>query len=266
VQIVTEEFLLSGLKSFNTINNSQLILLNIDADSKKGWKDRVLGQKISDARAELFVLLKGVSGEKKQNAVIEEFKKLQKLRSSIDKMENKEEKKDMIKVKIYCDGGCVPNPGKSGSGVAIYHDEKLHELWYGLYDANGTNNTAELNALHESLLIAKKELENGHQVEILCDSMYSINCISVWAIGWEKKGWTKKGGEIKNLEIIQDSYALYNTLKAKLKLSHIKAHAGTEGNELADRMTMYTIQKEEKAFVCYDEAIDIPKLLKMRAG
>ena len=77
---------------------------------------------------------------------------------------------------------------------------------------------------------------------------------------------SKKGGEIKNLEIIQDSYALYNKLKDRMKLSHVKAHAGTEGNELADRMTMYTIDQEEPEFKLYEEAIDIPKLLKMRAG
>ena len=272
MQIVTEEFLLTGLKSLNHINKSQLILLNEKSPAEKGWKDRVIGQEISDARAELFVQLKGISGDKNQQAVIEDFKKLQGHKKAIDKIENPENEVPLQKsvssrgVKIYCDGGCVPNPGESGSGVAVYHDGKLHELWYGLYDEYGTNNTAELNALHESLLIAQKELNLGNEVEILCDSMYSINCISVWAIGWEKKGWTKKGGEIKNLAIIKESYALFNTLKNKMKLSHIKAHNGTEGNELADRMTMLTIQRQESSFTCYDETIDIPKILKMRAG
>lgn len=265
MQIVTEEFLLTGLVSLNHINKSQLILLNEPSPAKAGWKDRVLGQELSDARAELFVLLKNVSGDKNQQKVIDDFKKLQGHKKSIEKIQDKEGV-EHLSVKIYCDGGCVPNPGKSGSGVAVYHGNSLYELWYGLYDANGTNNTAELHALHQSLLQAEKALLLGHKVEILCDSMYSINCISVWAIGWEKKGWTKKGGEIKNLEIIKKSYALYNQLKSKMALSHIKAHAGTEGNELADRMTMYTIQKEEKDFICYDEVIDIPALLKMRAG
>lgn len=272
MQIVTEEFLLTGLKSLNHINKSQLILLNEKSPAEKGWKDRVLGQEISDARAELFVLLKGISGDKNQQAVIDDFKKLQGHKKAIEKIEsashNQELSQNNLKkeVAIYCDGGCVPNPGKSGSGVAVYYDGKLHELWYGLYNDYGTNNTAELNALHESLRIAEKESTLGNDVEILCDSMYAINCISVWAVGWEKKGWTKKGGAIKNLEIIKDSYALYNTLKSKIKLSHIKAHNGTEGNELADRMTMLTIQREERVFTCYDETIDIPKILKMRSG
>lgn len=267
MQIVTEEFLKTGLKSLNHINKSQLILLNEKSPAEKGWKDRVLGTQISDARAELFVLLKGVTGDKNQQKVIDDYKKLQGTQKAIQKIETASgQKHSKLDIKIYCDGGCVPNPGKSGSGIAVYQNGKLHELWYGLYDAHGTNNTAELNALHQSLLLAKKEDSLGHKVEILCDSMYAINCISVWAIGWEKKAWTKKGGEIKNLEIIQKAYALYNTLKHKVKLSHIKAHNGTEGNELADRMTIYTIAQEEPAFKCYDEVIDVPKLLKMRSG
>ena len=272
MQIVTEEFLLQGLESFNHINKSQLTLLNEPSPAQKGWKDRVLGQQISDARAELFILLKGVSGEKNQQRVIDDFKKLQEHKKAISKLDKTQEDLSLssqstrTEVKIYCDGGCVPNPGKSGSGISVYYDEELHQLWYGLYDAYGTNNTAELNALYQALLLAKQELGQGASVEILCDSMYAINCISVWAVGWEKRGWTKKGGEIKNLQIIQEGYALYNDLKNNIKLSHVKAHIGTEGNELADRMTMYAIDLEEKTFKCYDEVIDIPKLLKMRAG
>jgi len=130
----------------------------------------------------------------------------------------------------------------------------------------GTNNTAELGALYESLLLAQKEAENGNAVEIKCDSMYSINCIKTWAVSWEKKGWTKKGGEIKNLEIIKLAYNLYNSIKKDVKLSHIKAHAGFEGNELADRMTMYTILEKSESFVKYDKEINVADILKMRAG
>ena len=70
------------------------------------------------------------------------------------------------------------------------------------------------------------------------DSAYSINCIRSWAPSWEKKGWKKPGGEIKNLEIIQDCYAIYRRIKKELTLTHVAAHVGTEGNELADRMAM----------------------------
>jgi len=55
-----------------------------------------------------------------------------------------------------------------------------------------------------------------------------------------------------------------------LTLSHVKAHAGTEGNELADRMTMVAVDKKDPEWVKYpagdDGQFDIKGLLKLRAG
>jgi ribonuclease HI len=168
-------------------------------------------------------------------------------------------------VSIYCDGACEPNPGNAGSGIVVYRDGKLAELWYGLYNPNGTNNTAELNALHEALRIAEKEIKAGYSVEICSDSQYAINCISVWAPGWEKKGWTKKDGEIKNLDIIQDGYAIYQRIKDEdLTLTHVAAHVGTEGNELADRMAMYGALSKTRELKRYEETLNTETLLKMQ--
>jgi ribonuclease HI len=169
-------------------------------------------------------------------------------------------------VRIYCDGACEPNPGNAGSGVVVYRGGALAELWYGLYTPMGTNNGAELNGLHQSLQMAEAEIKDGNSVEVCSDSAYSINCISSWAPGWEKRGWKKPGGEIKNLEIIQDCYAIYRRIKAELTLTHVAGHVGTEGNELADRMAMLGVLRKEKQLCLYQEAMDIPTLLKMRAG
>ena len=169
-------------------------------------------------------------------------------------------------VSIYCDGACEPNPGNAGSGIVVYRDGKLAELWYGLYNPMGTNNTAELNALYHALRMAEAEIKAGNTVEVCSDSAYSINCIRSWAPSWEKKGWKKPGGEIKNLEIIQDCYAIYRRIEKELTLTHVAAHVGTEGNELADRMAMLAVQRKEKKLRLYQETMDIPTLLKMRAG
>jgi ribonuclease HI len=165
-------------------------------------------------------------------------------------------------VSIYCDGACEPNPGNAGSGIVVYRAGRLAELWYGLYNPNGTNNTAELNALHHALRIAEAEIEAGNSVEVCSDSAYSINCIRLWAPGWEKRGWTKAGGEIKNLKIIQDCYAIYRRIKGKLTLTHVAAHVGTEGNELADRMAMLAVRSKQKELRLYQQTLDIPTLLK----
>jgi ribonuclease HI len=169
-------------------------------------------------------------------------------------------------VSIYCDGACEPNPGNAGSGIVVYRGGELAELWFGLYNPMGTNNTAELNALYHALRMAEAEIKIGNTVEVCSDSAYSINCIRSWAPSWEKKGWKKAGGEIKNLEIIQECYAIYQRIKKELTLTHVAAHVGTEGNELADRMAMLGAQRKEKELRLYEDNMDISTLLKMRAG
>ncbi len=275
MQIVTETLLNLGVDKNDEINESQLILLDIKESDKADWIALSLGKQLSDARAELFVLLSNIKTKKARETIISNYKALQKFRQAQQPSEQVKLQSQIVKeesaplsgdVTIYCDGGCTPNPGKAGSGVAVYRAGELSELWYGLYEKMGTNNTAELGALYESLLLAQKEAQNKNAVEIKCDSMYSINCIKTWAISWEKKGWSKKGGEIKNLAIIKKAYYLYNEIKNNVSLTHIKAHAGFEGNELADRMTMYAIQERSVAFVKYTKEIDIAEILKMRAG
>jgi ribonuclease HI len=114
--------------------------------------------------------------------------------------------------------------------------------------------------------MAEVEINRGNSVEICSDSAYSINCIRSWAPGWEKKGWKRAGGEIKNLQIIQKCYEIYRRIKKALTLTHVSAHVGTEGNELADRMAMLGAQRREKELRLYREEMDIPALLKMRVG
>ena len=169
-------------------------------------------------------------------------------------------------VKIFTDGGCEPNPGNAGSGIAIYRNNKVSELWYGLYNPNGTNNTAELHALHQALLMAQNELNNGQSVAILCDSKYSIQCVTQWAINWQQKGWKKPSGEIKNLKLIKEMFALHQQIKDKIKVLHVNGHVGVEGNELADRMSIVAIEEKELSFIQYDNALDINQLLALRSG
>ncbi|EGU33798.1 ribonuclease H1 domain-containing protein [Vibrio scophthalmi] len=172
----------------------------------------------------------------------------------------------LFDIKIFTDGACEPNPGEAGTGLAIYQDNQLSELWYGLYQGMGTNNTAELNGLYQAFLIAQQKSEQGLSVAIYCDSMYSIQCITQWAAGWEKKGWVKQGGEIKNLELIQKMYALYKQIKSKMTIYHVNGHVGIEGNELADRMSIIAIESQEAALSLYRESSNIEEILASRRG
>lgn len=169
-------------------------------------------------------------------------------------------------IKIFTDGACEPNPGEAGTGVAVYQDNQLSELWYGLYLAMGTNNTAELNGLHHAFLMAKDKIEQGLSVAIYCDSMYSIQCITQWAQGWAKKGWVRPGGEIKNLALIKSMYALYQQIEKRVTIYHVNGHVGIEGNELADRMSIIAIESQEEALSLYRESSNIEEILASRRG
>ncbi len=171
-----------------------------------------------------------------------------------------------LDTKIFTDGGCEPNPGKAGSGIALYRNDTIEELWYGLYNANGTNNTAELNALHQALIMAKDEVAKGKSVAIFCDSKYSIQCVTQWAVNWQKKGWKKPSGEIKNLELIKEMFALHQQLKDTIQVLHVNGHVGVEGNELADRMSIIAIGEKDPDFTRYQGELDVKALLAMRAG
>ena len=47
---------------------------------------------------------------------------------------------------------------------------------------------------------------------------------------------------------------------------HVPGHAGFEGNELADRMSMLAIQKQETDLVAIAPPFDIPALLALQRG
>ena len=115
---------------------------------------------------------------------------------------------------------------------------------------NGTNNIAELNALYQALTIAS-ETHSENIISIFSDSKYAIDCITTWAYGWKRNGWSKKGGEIKNLELIIEAHTLYEKLKEKIEITHVKGHSGIEGNELADRMAVLSIKEKNEDFAFY---------------
>ena len=80
-----------------------------------------------------------------------------------------------------------------------------------------------------------------------------------------KKGWKKKAGEIKNLELIKLSHTLYEKIKDKVEIKHVKGHAGVEGNELADRMANIAITNQEKDYKAY-EYKSINSVLEIAGG
>ena len=131
----------------------------------------------------------------------------------------------MTKV-LWTDGSASPNPGLGGFAVI----EGGEPVVLGR-EANSTNIRMEGKAMIAALKYAGQE-----GCEIHSDSEFWINVLTKWAPGWKAKGWKKSKGEIKNLDIVQELYGLYEEMVKddKVRLVWVRGHVGTEMNELAD--------------------------------
>ncbi len=256
---ITKE-LLELVSYSQIINKAQCELLGLSYPVGDQWIDDVLGRELPIGDINLLVLLRGKLSFTAQKQIMSNYKKLTKFHNQsqdneVQKSKSKDKKPKIdsqMPLEIYCDGACQGNPGKAGSGLAIYgNDKNKPTLLYGDYTPKGTNNTAELNALYKALKMAL-EYDGDSKVTILSDSKYSIDCITTWAYGWKRNGWKKKSGEIKNLDIIKLTHELYEEIKDKVVIKHVKGHHGIEGNELADRMAVKSIEMKSTAYKIYD--------------
>lgn len=154
---------------------------------------------------------------------------------------------------IYCDGGSQPNPGEAGSGMAIYLDQQLYKLFYGLYSSMATNNIAELRGVDAAIDMAIKLIETNpstSKVIIRLDSQYSIDCLTTWTKGWIKNNWmTASKKPVKNRELIEPTYEKLQKYREYISLVYVKAHSGIEGNEYADKLCSRAIKEKQKYLV-----------------
>lgn len=273
---VDSEFIKMGM-SGGTLNMAQCKILGLNDSPNESREALKIERELSTKESNLFLLLRGKLSLKAQEQIIKNYQLLadfhkQPKEEKTTSLESETSVPNKVRLKpsgpnatltIYCDGACKGNPGKAGSGLAIYGEEAKPTLLYGEYEERGTNNTAELNALYKALLIASES--QFSKVKIYCDSKYSIDCTTTWAYGWKKNGWKKKGGEIKNLAIIKLAHELYESIKNRVTIKHVKGHAGVEGNELADRMAVYAIASKGKGYKRY-EYEDVSAVLGMSEG
>lgn len=125
---------------------------------------------------------------------------------------------------FYTDGSASPNPGPGGWAIIDVNTKKPIKTGA---EKNTTNIRMEGTALINAIKLAGNE-----PVEIRTDSEFWINVATKWAPIWATNGWRKKNGEIKNLDLVQELYKLYQS--HDVKLQWVKGHAGLELNELAD--------------------------------
>jgi ribonuclease HI len=131
---------------------------------------------------------------------------------------------------VFTDGAAEPNPGAGGWGAVYVADDQVVDERWG-HEPHTTNNRMELSALIAGTALVPE----GTKTVLYTDSQLCVSTINEWAKGWEARGWKRKGGEIKNLELVQELYAICKR-RPELELRWIAAHSGNRWNEYADAL------------------------------
>ncbi len=153
----------------------------------------------------------------------------------------RQEVSKMKQATIYCDGGCRPNPGSGGWGAVILYGNPsvkhphTRELAGGEEDT--TNNRMELRAAIEGL----RALKGPYQVEIVTDSKYLKNGVTLWMSKWMRNGWkTAMKEPVKNSDLWQELQ--HQISRHEIQWKWTKGHAGNKWNELADKLASGAIK------------------------
>ena len=153
-------------------------------------------------------------------------------------------------ITIYTDGSTRKKNkrganNEGGFGYIVYDENGKIIDAYSEQVENTTNNEMELTALVS--VIEKFGIEDTWDCPIIySDSMYAINCLTVWSQSWKQNGWKRANGEnIENLPIIKRGVELLDSGKHNVTIEYCKGHNGIEGNELADKLATGEISTEE---------------------
>lgn len=139
---------------------------------------------------------------------------------------------------IFTDGSSRPNPGPGGWGAVYARQGRMVEERHGHEDWT-TNNRMELTAMIAGLEMAPAR----EPVTVYSDSQLVVNTLTKWAKGWESRGWKRKEGEISNLDLVQQAWALVQA-KPNVRIEWIRAHDGSRWNEYADALSTAHLRSE----------------------
>ena len=132
---------------------------------------------------------------------------------------------------VFTDGSCSGNPGPGGWGAVRVERGSVIAERHGA-EARTTNNRMELTAMIEGL----RMVEPAEAIDVYSDSRLVVQTLTEWAAGWERRGWKRTTGEVKNLDLVQEAYALAKA-RPRARIQWIRAHNGSRWNEYADALS-----------------------------
>jgi len=135
------------------------------------------------------------------------------------------------KYQIWTDGSCERNV--AGYGYILLDNNENVAQDYGRVDGKQTNQRAELTAIAKGIARA---IELGwNDIEVVSDSDYSIQSLTVWSKNWIMNNWkTSTGNPVENQDIIKPILELLHRIN--VKFIHVYSHRGVYWNEQADSL------------------------------
>jgi ribonuclease HI len=146
---------------------------------------------------------------------------------------------------VYADGACAPtNPGPCAWGTVVLGPETEPKFNSG-FIGHGTNQIAELTAAIHGLA----QVPKGAFVELVSDSKYVLNGLTIWRAGWQRNGFKNSKKEvIANLKLWQALYEVADT--CQLTTRWVKGHSGDHFNERADSLATEALAKNKSLELC----------------
>jgi ribonuclease HI len=146
----------------------------------------------------------------------------------------------MKKVQLITDGACLGNPGPGGWAALLRFNEQMKEMWAS--EKHTTNNRMELTAAIQGL----KALKEGCEVEVVTDSEYVKNGITLWIHGWKKKGWlTAAKKPVVNQDLWQELDTQAN--RHKVTWTWTKGHASHADNNRCDELATRAAREQSSS-------------------
>lgn len=142
---------------------------------------------------------------------------------------------------VHGDGGCDPNPGPCGYGVVVISPDG-ETIEDSGFIGRGTNNVAEITAAIRGLELTPV----GARVLLHSDSQYTLNGLSKWRAGWQRRGWTTAKKEpVANKDLWLELYAVAD--KRYVEVRWIRGHSGNVFNERCDALAAEAIRSGRRS-------------------
>ncbi len=132
------------------------------------------------------------------------------------------------KLEVYTDGSKTATHCGIGVVFPAHEQYNFAEL---MPHAPFTNQRAELWGAIRALQEIAKHFPLDADVVLYTDSMYTINCATIWRAAWERTNF--RDNQILNQDLILQLWAARDSLP-HATFQHVKGHAGNPHNEKAD--------------------------------